>query len=210
MSVPARICALAALGAALVAVQPVDASIIYGTAGVTISQNFDSLASSGGPHPWTDNATLAGWYSSRGSYDASTGSSATGGLFSYGVAGANLVGERALGSLASGTTGSITYGIAFQNTTGFTLTSFDVNYAGEQWRKQALGMAPPPATDQRIQFRYGFSSMVLGSLASAVTAVTALDFDPPTYGGSTGAIDGNVRPSLRRSSTTGSRETTCG
>lgn len=88
----------------------------------TYSQNFDSLTNSGADHPWTDNATLPGWYAATNSTTvksgsvvvcrASSGSTISGGLYSFGDDGAS---ERALGSLASGGPGNLAYNFCFTN-----------------------------------------------------------------------------------------------
>jgi len=44
------------------------------------TQNFDSLLNTGTGNTFTDDSTLPGWYSSRVTYIAGTGSSNTGGL----------------------------------------------------------------------------------------------------------------------------------
>src|SRR5580765_656148 len=67
--------------------------------GVPLTENFDSLASTGTNLTWTDNSTIPGWYSTRATYNSGTGSSNTGALYSFGLAGAA---DRALGSVASG------------------------------------------------------------------------------------------------------------
>ena len=72
--------------------------------GVPLTENFDTLASAGTNITWTDNSTIPGWYSTRATYNSGTGSSNTGALYSFGVAGTNPVTDRALGSVASGTT----------------------------------------------------------------------------------------------------------
>jgi hypothetical protein len=75
------------------------------TLGAPLTENFDTLASNGASNiTWTDNTTIPGWYSSRGTYNSGTGSSNTGALYSFGVAGTNPISDRALGSVASGTT----------------------------------------------------------------------------------------------------------
>src|SRR5215471_1106348 len=59
--------------------------------GSPLTENFDTLASSGTP-TWTDNSTIPGWYAQFGAtanpaaYTPGTGSSATGALYSFGVA----------------------------------------------------------------------------------------------------------------------------
>src|SRR5215468_6479463 len=75
--------------------------------GTPLTENFDSLAQTGTNIAWTDNTTIPGWYSTRATYNSGTGSSNTGALYSFGVAGTNPVTDRALGSVASGGTGTI-------------------------------------------------------------------------------------------------------
>ena len=73
--------------------------------GVPLTENFDTLASTGTGIAWTDDSTIPGWWSTRPTYNSGTGSSNTGALYSFGVAGTNPVTDRALGSVASGGTG---------------------------------------------------------------------------------------------------------
>ena len=98
--------------------------ISLGTPTGTYTQNFDALASASTGHTWTDGVTLPGWYSSRTTYNAGTGSGTTGALYSFGSASST---ERALGSLASGGTGTIGFGVLFSNTSGLTLDSLAVS-----------------------------------------------------------------------------------
>ena len=105
----------------------------------TYTENFDSLSSLvGASIPWTNNVTLPGWYASKSvaptavtNFNAGTGSSTTGSLYSFGSGGST---ERALGSLASSTTGDFAYGIRFVNDTGFNRTNILISFTGEQWR----------------------------------------------------------------------------
>jgi endonuclease G len=164
--------------------------------GAPLTENFDSLASSGTSFTWTDNSTIPGWYSSRTSYTVGTGSSNTGALYSFGVAGVNPITDRALGSVGSGGTGTIYWGVKLTNNTGATITSLDVSYIGEQWRN---GGATSPAVSvaQTADFQYQIAN------AGVVTGVNApttgwidhdpLDFTSPTFGTSTAtALDGNA------------------
>ena len=57
--------------------------------GVPLTENFDTLASTGTNIAWTDNSTIPGWYSTRATFNSGTGSSNTGALYSFGVAGTN-------------------------------------------------------------------------------------------------------------------------
>src|SRR6266508_2439848 len=100
--------------------------------GTPLTENFYALASTGTGIVWTDNSTIPGWYSSRTTYNSGTGSSNTGALYSFGVAGINPVTERALGSVGSSGTGTVYWGVKLTNNTGATITSLDVSYIGEQ------------------------------------------------------------------------------
>src|SRR5262245_41409022 len=62
--------------------------------GVQLTEDFDTLASTGTGIAWVDNSTIPGWYSTRATYNSGTGSSNTGALYSFGVAGANPVTDR--------------------------------------------------------------------------------------------------------------------
>ncbi len=171
--------------------------------GGSYTQNFNTLPSSGtftfsgfGPFALTAppiNASgLAGWSFAKvnGSganalFFFGTGSSATGGTYSFGSTASS---ERALGYLFSGTVGSV-MGAVLTNNTGATISQFTVSYTGEQWRYGGT-----TGTD-RIAFEYqvGGASITTGTF----TPVTALDFSSPvngTTGGVTGALNGNALP----------------
>ena len=90
--------------------------------------------------------------------------------------------ERALGSLRSGTLIS-SYGACFTNNTGATLTTFDIGYAGEQWR---LGTAA--RTDQ-LTFEYSTNATSL--VTGTWTGVAGLNFVTPITA-TVGAKDGNA------------------
>lgn len=106
--------------------------------GQTYAQNFDGLAAHGTDHPFPPeekSGLEAGWWTSRPTYSASTGSSAQGGgLFSYGQEGS---GERALGSLTSNQMHHTAWGVAFMvnehETSDTYLWALEVAYNGEQW-----------------------------------------------------------------------------
>lgn len=152
--------------------------------GGTYTQNFDSLASSGTNVAWSDNTTLTGWYSSRTSYNASTGSSTSGSLYSFGSSGST---DRALGSLAASST-TYLYGLRLVNATDGDLDHFSVTYDGEQWRA-----ATSQASAQTVAFEYQIFTAGSGSItaASGWTSLSALGFTSPVTNGS-GTLDGNA------------------
>src|SRR6185295_16210314 len=166
------------------------------TLGAPLTENFDTLASTGTGIAWTDNSTIAGWYSSRVTYNSGTGSSNAGALYSFGVAGTNPVTDRALGSVGSGATGTVYWAVKLTNNTGSTITSLDVSYIGEQWRN---GGATSPAVSvaQTVDFKYQVANS--GVITAANTPTTGwidhdpLDFTSPTFGTSAAAtLDGNA------------------
>ncbi len=162
--------------------------------GGNYAQNFNSLLAGGSSNPWTDNATLPGWYASRTSggsavttYRAESGTSTVGALYSFGSTGSS---DRALGSVASGTPGNFAYGIRFTNDTGLTQTDIRVTYTGEQWRNGGA------AVSQTLAFSYRISNGAItnADAANANTWVSsaALNFSAPSFSTNAGALDGNA------------------
>lgn len=154
------------------------------------SQNFDSLGVSSGP--WVNNVTLPGWYASKSSVDstayiADSGSSITGGLYSYGVSGAHAASDRALGSVASGSASPMAYGVRFYNNTAVAETNIVVSYTGEQWRVGS-------ANANTLAFSYAVSTTPITNTFSAATwtSLPALDFVSPILSTTASALDGNL------------------
>lgn len=153
------------------------------------SQNFDSLGSTSSP--WTNNATLPGWYASKSGVDstnyiADTGVRNTGGLYSYGTNGVHSASDRALGSIGSGSASPMAYGIRFYNNTAVAQTNITISYTGEQWRVAS-------ANANTLAFSYAVSSSPITNTFSAATWISfpALDFVSPIVSG-TNALDGNL------------------
>lgn len=162
------------------------------TAQAQYTEDFNSLAQTGDANPWTDNATLPGWYwvtesAFARTYRANDGASNTGALYSYGATSAN---ERALGSLASGSPDDFAYALVLLNNSGSPITDPQVSYTGEQWRNGANSDADV------LEFSYGvFASVPTLTATSAQTGFTslpALNFSTPIFGGTAGKLDGNA------------------
>lgn len=159
----------------------------------TYSQDFNSLGSSGGPFTWTDNSTIANWYSQRtGSgttYVVDNGANNGGGLYSYGTTAST---ERALGTVGSSNAaaGSFAHGVQLQNTSGNVITDIKVSYTLEEWRCAGA------VTANVITFWYKTSSSPISALNpnsnGTWTAVTALNLSSPVNTTPTGALDGNA------------------
>src|SRR5687768_5017656 len=166
------------------------------TLGSPLTEDFNTLASTGTGIAWADNSTIPGWYSSRTTYNSGTGSSNAGALYSFGIAGTNPVGDRALGSVGSGGTGTVYWGARLINNTGSTITSIDLSYVGEQWRTGGSSTATPSVA-QTADFQYQVAN------AGAITGVNApatgwldhdaLDFTSPVFGTTVASpLDGNA------------------
>jgi hypothetical protein len=152
------------------------------TAGAAVTENFDTLASSG----TTNTALPAGWAfyetstNANTTYRADSGTGATGDTYSYGATGSS---ERAFGTLLSGTLVP-TIGACFTNNTGAEITALTISYTGEQWRQGAAGR------QDRLDFQYSLDATSLST--GTWVDDNALDFMAPNYGSVTGAYNGNA------------------
>ena len=150
------------------------------------SQDFDEVLPTS-ETPWSDDSTLEAWYASHTgatNVRVGTGSSDDSGLYSFGADGSS---ERALGSLSSGGTGTIRYGVLFQNTSGSSIKINSLIHTGEQWRKASSDNV------NTLSFSYQRSeSPITDPGAGNWTAVAAGDFSGPiSNNGSATALDGN-------------------
>jgi hypothetical protein len=199
------LCVLMLLG---IATTPCRAVLTY--SGTELTQNFNSLATSGTTNAWSnDTSPLSGWSLFRRTsssnttpvavtnYLASTGSGTEGGFYSFGPSGNS---DRALGGIGSANAtawGSAPQGqvagwmaVAIQNGTGGVLNEFTVAFDGEQWRRENN------ATAHTMVMEYGF-----GATFDVVSTWTApggnFDWTGPVTGTTTGAaIDGNSTGSV--------------
>ena len=185
-----RFCAAGLITAAVFLASPVSGQILM--SGGTYAQNFDALASSGTANGWTNNLTLPGWYASKASADSTTfsagsGTSVTGGIYSFGTNGINPASDRALGSLASAGN-TYAYGVRFTNDTASAQTNIIISCTGEQWRNGGSGVA------ETISFYYaaGSSPMTNSFSAAAWTSFNALNFTSRITSASSAALDGNA------------------
>jgi len=161
--------------------------------GSPLTENFDGLSSTVGTGvAWTDNSTISGAYTSQTTYNVATGSSTTGAMYSFGVAGANPVTDRALGAINSNTTGDIFYGFKLTNNTGANIGALVVSYTGEQWRDAGNN----PAVAQTINFGYQVATAGVVTDANVPTTgwtgVNVLNFTSPKFTTTAGLLDGNT------------------
>src|SRR5204863_7005864 len=109
--------------------------------GTPYTQNFDSLATSGTANAWADNTTIPGWYAQFSAtpanpttYRADSGGSNTGAIYSWGVAGANALTERAFGILSPGTPVNVPMTVSVVTNTGATIGTFNLSYNAKEDR----------------------------------------------------------------------------
>lgn len=146
----------------------------------TANENFNTLPNSGASATWTDNATLANWYSDRTSININDGSAATVGLQSFGATAST---ERALGSVG----GTTHFAIRLKNNDVQDIVSLDVSFVGEQWRENTN-----PST---LEFQYQVVNVGgitdANSPTTGWTAVSALDF-AQKFNTTAQALNGNL------------------
>lgn len=173
---------LAVIGVTFVASNALAAPISLTGLGVGYTQDFDTLSNNGTtpssllPPGWAFNESGA---NADGLYTPGTGSSNAGDTYSFGAAAST---DRALGGLQS-TTLIPTFGAAFINDTGATITSLEIAYTGEQWRLGTLSRS------DSIDFQYSTDATSLTT--GSYTDVASLDFSSPTTSGAVGSLDGN-------------------
>jgi hypothetical protein len=151
------------------------------------TQDFNTLSQSGSSNSFTNNSTISSWYIQKESgntnpntYAASTGTSGSGGFYSFGSSGNS---DRALGQVASGAPDDMAVGLLLRNTSGVTITNITVSYTLEQWRKGTDAI-------QGLAFRYRTSSSIITDLTpntnTGWNSIAGLNLNGPI---STGADD---------------------
>ena len=157
----------------------------------TYSESFNSLPLIN--TPWENNVILPGWYAEvvlNGApqnpitLNADDGSSATSGLYNYGVA---ADADRALGSLGFSGVAEVEvfYGAGFINNTSETITDVEISYTGEQWRDANFQF-------ETLSFFYRVGETNFFTTPDNVGWIseTNLNFDSP-QNSITGALNGN-------------------
>jgi hypothetical protein len=164
-------------------------AISLAPSGATYTQDFNTLSNTAGST--TNNLTITGWFMTESGlgvrdndrYAVDTGGSNTGDTYSYGSTAST---DRALGSVQSGTL-IASFGTAFTNNTGSTITWLTVSYTGEQWRIANTAAA----RDDRLDFQYSLTATDL--INGTWTDVNSLDFVSRIKTSAVaGALDGNA------------------
>ncbi len=157
------------------------------------TQNFDALLTTGSVNTWNDNSTIPNYFAQRSgfgtTYQAGTGSSTVGNLYSFGSTG---IAERALGSVGSDNTSALNfaYGVLLQNNSGFTLNQLSVSYTLEQWRNGGS------TTPNEVTVWYKISASAISDLTPGDntdwTPITVLTSASPINTSPASALDGNL------------------
>ncbi len=115
---------------------------------------------SAGSKPWTDNATVVGWYAivdeqTPAEYKASNGNNQSGapGIFLFRPNGS----DASFGTIrASSNAGFTAIGLELGNETGSVITGFNVSYVGQQWQHNSGGK-------DKLTFQYSTDATTLDS-----------------------------------------------
>ena len=179
---------------------PAHGQILF-SAGSPYTQNFDTDFAAANAGAWADNTTIPGWYASKTlpapggpvtAFQAGSGASNSGQIYTFGVAGVNPDTDRAIGSVGSGTPGNFAYGVRFSNDTGLTITNIVIAYTGEQWRNG--GNASHAAQTNAFSYLKSSTPILTSDAVNSQvwTPVTSLNFiSPNTVSTAAVALDGN-------------------
>ncbi len=153
-----------------------NAQVSYRTGGSEYWETFDSLDGSFAgftKKPWTDNATIPGWYASEDGYVAQGNPVETSLLYNFRVDGGSV--NKSLGSVPGRSSGDIAFAVRLTNETGGELSSFRLQYTGEQWRNSG-NESPSRMT---VSYRIGGEELDGGSWVE----VSGLEFSAMHTGG---------------------------
>jgi hypothetical protein len=132
------------------------------------TENFADLPG-GDSATWTDDTTIAGWFSNKTTIDGNI-TGGDNGLLRYGGT------EYALGSRNTGGNPTVVFGANFTNNIGQAISSINIDYQGEQW------YVGSQTTNAGLVFEYSTDATSLST--GSWTAVSALDFDAIQNSGS--------------------------
>lgn len=176
------------------------AAVSYPVLGSSYTQDFDSLQRSdpnGTDFPWANNDTIPGWYVLQQDLNTSTTTTFTSYRSNNGVGGYGsrlqsfggvTSSDRALGSQnRNDGFQNIYFGLLLTNDTGGTITGFNLQYAGEQWRRIGNHAADVMTFDYQI---FDAGTVTLDE-ASGWTSVPELAFTSPSTGTTSGNVAGN-------------------
>ena len=162
--------------------------VVLSSGSMSYNQDFNSLSGTGTTIAWSNNSNIPGWYlinTSSGNditnYTVGTGSGTSGSIYSFGSSSSS---ERSLGSLCSNSFSSYIV-LSFENSTGLNISSFVLNYNGEQWRNGGN------TSSQNLTVQYGFGSSY-ANVSSWTNAPSNFTFTSPIATSTAAAVNGNV------------------
>jgi len=148
--------------------------------GGSYTQDFDAALGTTSVAPYTNNVTFTGWYITSANLNINTGSNNANAVYNFGATGTNPLTDRALGAISTATTHR--FGLRLLNNGATNITSFVINFTGEQWRSFNAGT---------LAFEYQTGTTVTSLTTGTWIPFTTLDFASlATSGGS--ALDGNA------------------
>ncbi len=155
--------------------------------GTSYTQDFNSLTSAGS---WTDNSTIANWYTLNAdgnpasSFSLNDGTGLVGGLTSYGSIGSP---DRAIGFFPLGNIGDKMYvGWRFKNTMpSTTINSLVITWTGEQWRDE-------DTSPQNINLVYQISGSAITTINPLNLESASMLFSSPQNTGAQISLNGNL------------------
>lgn len=169
-----------------------NAQVVISSVASPYTQNFDAL-SNDTTFTTTHSMAITGWaIFERGTgtavdqmYKVDRGTHNNGETYSYGDSAAT---DRALGSLASASN-LPSFGVGFLNSTGASITTFNVSYKGEQWRS---GDTSASSLDSLI-FEYSTTATGVNDTLAIWNPVYSLMLNTINLTTTTvGALDGNT------------------
>lgn len=188
---------LASLIAATFCLTPLGYSqVSYNTSGVTYTENFnapDINLTTSGNYTWTDDSTLAGWYSENAAAGIESqfpgGIGATQVLYSFrnNAVDVGAGSGRGFGSRTT-SAGTFSYAFGITNNTGITLNSTDISFVSALWR------TPNNSTTDSLTVGYaittsdpwaGLTYTSIGILGQSITQAASgggVNTDPNTSG----------------------------
>jgi hypothetical protein len=157
------------------------------------TQNFNTLDTASGvtsanfPPSWVL-AESGASANNDGRYRARNGNTTTGDTYSFGN---GPVTDRAFGSIQTSTLASL-YGISFTNNTPTPISSINLSYQGEQWRRgnTTLGL------HDSLVFQYSTNALSVNDAGATWIRVPSLHFASVNTGTVAAALDGNSFSSL--------------
>jgi serralysin len=165
----------------------------YHSVGFVYSEDFNSLngqftnLDTGSPHPWTNGVTVPNFYASLNDYWSTNRPVYGSRMYALRADGSAV--DKALGSVPGGAQPAIYFGLRLVNTTGVTLTSFDLGYVGEQWRDSGNLIA----SQITVAWRVGSGSLTDGTWVSLPDAT----FTAPVTSGNVTDLNGNSAANRR-------------